>query len=108
MCVVSASVVDLRQGWGRNMTPEIDRFKSYVAQLGINTDEATCAAQLGQAKALWAEAATSLPCVRKVTERNKLLTETLKANSKVSLAKGISILKDLGLWSGKKMEDRRD
>lgn len=90
------------------MTPEIARFKTFVAQLGINTDEATCAAQLGEAKALWAEAATSLPCVRKVSERNKLLAETIKATSAVSLARGVTILKDLGLWSGKKMEDRRD
>ncbi len=75
---------------------------------GINTDEATCGEQLGHAKALHAEACLSLPCVRKGAARNQLLTETLKASSKVSLARGVSILKDLGLWSGRKMEDRRD
>jgi citrate synthase len=85
---------------------ELEAFKSYVSN--ISGDERTIAAQLGEAKSLLAYAALSLPCVREAGNKNKILDETLRAINKVSVAKGISILKDLGLWNpARPITDRR-
>lgn len=90
------------------MTEELAAFKAYVAAIDNGQPDTVIAAQLGEAKSLLAHAALSLPCVRQVGDRNRLLGETLKAINKTSIAKGISILKDLGLWKpDRPITDRR-
>lgn len=90
------------------MTPELEAFKAYVATIPTTGPDHIIARMLGEAKSLHADACISLPCVRAAVKQNRLLEEGLTKISKVSLKKGIDILKDLGLWKPTVVTDRRD
>lgn len=78
----------------------LENFKSFVASITYSDDHLALAAQLGQAKSLWADACLSLHCVRASAGQSyKPTTETkLRATG---------LLESLGL--ARKIEiERRD